>query len=116
MGPPSTEDDAASLETKLGESKIAVVFCGEGGDEFTAFEKAAGADDKRTFFHTSDAAAAKAHGATAPAVVLFRDFDEPKVTFDGKYEQASINEWIASSSVPTLIEFSDEYIEPIFQN
>jgi hypothetical protein len=35
--------------------------------------------------------------------------------FTGKFEGKAINDFVDENSVPTLIEFSDEYIEPIFQ-
>lgn len=112
-GPPSTSVTPADLESKIGSAKVVVVFFGaEGTDEFKAFESAASKDDKRTFFHT-EASAASTHGAGENGVVLFRTFDEPKVVFDG--ELSNLNTWIEAQSVPTLIEFSDEYIEPIFQ-
>lgn len=47
--------------------------------------------------------------------MIFRKFDEPKVVHDGAIEHSGLSRWIDASSVPTLIEFSDEYIEPIFQ-
>lgn len=116
MGPPSTEVDAATLATKIEASKIAVVFFGDSSsDEFKTFEKAAGLDDKRAFFHTADADAAKTHEVEGTKVVLFRSFDEPKVTFEGDFETAALTKFVEDNSVPTLIEFSDEYIEPIFQ-
>lgn len=115
-GPPSSEVDAEALEKKIAAGKVTVVFFGDNGsDEFKTFETAAGLDDKRSFLHSSDAAAATAHSITGPKIVLFRNFDEPKVEFDGKFEAKDISEWIGSNSVPTLIEFSDDYIEPIFQ-
>lgn len=54
-------------------------------------------------------------GLTAPGVALYRKFDEPVVVHSGEIAESELKAFIASSSVPTLIEFSDEYIEPIFQ-
>ena len=116
-GPPSKAVDGAELDKTVEDSKLVVVFFGdEGSDEFKAFETAASLDDKRTFLHSSDAGAAAKAGVTAPALVLFRKFDEPKVVFEGKIDPKAISDFITTNSVPTLIEFSDEYIEPIFQN
>ena len=83
-------------------------------DEFTAFEKAASQDDKRSYFHTEDSESAKAHGVEQPAVSLFRNFDEPKVDFSGKIITNDLSAWVSENSIPTVIDFNDEYIEPIF--
>jgi protein disulfide-isomerase A1 len=114
-GPPSKSVDAAGLDKEIEANKVTVVFFGAEGADFTNFEKAASADDKRTFIHTSDSEAATKHGVTAPKVVLFRKFDEPKVVHDGSFEARDISKFVEEHSVPTLINFSDEYIEPIFQ-
>ena len=117
MGPPSTSVDAASIDKAVEDNKIALVFFGDSdSDEFKAFESAASADDKNAFFHTGDEVAAKNHEVEkTPSIVLFRKFDEPKVTFDGEFTKKAISEWITPNTVPTLIEFGDDYIEPIFQ-
>jgi protein disulfide-isomerase A1 len=114
-GPPTQSVDAAGLEALIAEPKVAIVYFGEAsGDAFKAFETAAGLDDKRAFVTCDDAAAASKHGASTGSVVLFRHFDEPKVTFDGKIDAKALAVFIDDNSVPTLIEFSDDYIEPIF--
>jgi protein disulfide-isomerase A1 len=51
-----------------------------------------------------------------PAVVLFRKFDESPVVFADKIESAALNVFAQTESVPTLIDFSEDYIEPIFGN
>lgn len=47
------------------------------------------------------------------AIVLFRDFDTPLV-YSGSFESSPIVDFILANSVPTLINFSEDYIEPIF--
>ena len=47
------------------------------------------------------------------AIVLFRDFDTPLV-YSGAFESSPIVDFILANSVPTLINFSEDYIEPIF--
>ena len=117
MGPPSTSVDATSIDKAIDDNKIAVVFFGDSeSDEFKAFQGAASADDKNAFFNTNDEVAAKNQKVEkTPALVLFRKFDEPRVVFDGEFTKKAIAEWIAPNTVPTLIEFGDDYIEPIFQ-
>ncbi len=113
-GPPSKSVDSEGLDKAIENNKITVAFFGAAGEEYTAFEKAAGTDDKRAYVHTTSEAAATAHGVTGPKVVLFRKFEEPKVTFSGEWDSKKIAQWVEESSVPTLIDFSDEFIEPIF--
>jgi protein disulfide-isomerase A1 len=114
-GPPSKSVDASELDTAIETNKITVVYFGAEGEQFTAFEKAASTDDKRSYIHTSSADAASKHGVTGPKVVLFRKFDEPKVEFSGAWESAAIAAFVEENSVPTLVHFSDDFIEPIFQ-
>jgi len=114
-GPPSKEVDAAALAKAIEDNKVVVVYYGANDDHFKSFETAASADDKRTYIHTFNADVAKANGAASPAVILYRKFDEPKVVFSGAWESKAIIAFIEESSVPTVIEFADEYIEPIFQ-
>jgi len=73
--------------------------------------------EKYQFFHSTDAACATSFGAKGtPAVVLFRKFDDSPVVYSGNWETTPVVDFLVSSSVPTLIEFSEEYIEPIFGN
>jgi hypothetical protein len=63
----------------------------------------------------NDKECATSYGAQAtPALLVFRKFDNSPVVFDGTWELNPAVEWLTGSSVPTLIEFSEEYIEPIF--
>jgi protein disulfide-isomerase A1 len=49
-----------------------------------------------------------------PALVVFRKFDDNTVVYGGNWESSPIVDWLQASSVPTLINFSEDYIEPIF--
>jgi hypothetical protein len=63
----------------------------------------------------NDKECASANGASAfPTIVLFRQFDTSPVQHDGNFDTQHTVDWLVSSSVPTLIEFSEDYIEPIF--
>jgi len=65
--------------------------------------------------HLNDKECAASFGAnTLPAVVLFRKFDESPLVFSGNWETTPIVDWLVGGSVPTLIDFSEEYIDPIF--
>jgi len=63
-------------------------------------------------FHASSSCAG-AYG-TGTGLSIFRSFDESPVHYRGEQTQIAILEWMEKTSVPTLIEFSEDYIEPIF--
>jgi hypothetical protein len=47
---------------------------------------------------------------------LFRKFDESPLIYSGEWKSSDVASFLSTSSVPTLIEFSEEYIEPIFRD
>lgn len=113
-GPPTTSVDDAKLEELKKAEKFLVVFYGAGdSSEYKEYEKVASGDDKHQYLHNAEGAAPE--GLTAPGVVVFRQFDEPTVVFEGTLSTLALKKFVDNASVPTLIEFSDEYIEPIFQ-
>lgn len=75
-------------------------------ETFTAF-----ADSKRDdylFAATNDAALAKAEGVKQPSIVLYKDFDEKKDVFDGKFDQETILSWVKTASTPLVGEIGPE--------
>ena len=64
--------------------------------------------DNYLFGATSDATLAKAEGVKAPAIVLYKDFDEGKNTYDGKFDKADIQTFAKKSSVPLVGEVGPE--------
>jgi hypothetical protein len=49
-----------------------------------------------------------------PVAVLFRKFDEPTVVFDQAFDVTTLKNFVDDNSVPTLIDFSDDYVDAIF--
>lgn len=91
-------------------AKLASVYFGEKhGDIYDAFIKLAGQKDDMMFFE-APAECAAAHGASAPGVSIFRSFDESPV----HHNAGELADFMEESSLPSLIEFSEDYIEPIF--
>lgn len=71
--------------------------------------------EKFQFFHINDKECAATFGAAStPALVLFRKFDNSPLVYSGSWESTPVVDWMVGSSVPTLIDFSEDYIEPIF--
>lgn len=70
--------------------------------------------EKFAFFNTG-AECAEKYGATAPGIVLVRNFDEPNLPYTGAAELEPLLDFMKGNQVPTIFDFSEDYIEPIFQ-
>jgi len=121
VGPPSTEVTCDQLDNKAKEHKLVLAFIGdvESADYKTTFLGVTGhgkAAEKFQFVHVNDKECAAKHGAkSTPAFVVFRQFDTSPVVHTGAVDVESIATWALAQSVPTLIEFSEDFIDPIFQ-
>jgi len=93
----------------------AVYYGEKSGASWDAFLGAAkdGANEKVAFWNTGAECADKV-GAKANGVAIKRTFDEPNVVYSGDWDTKSLNAWMTGNSVPTLFEFGEDYIEPIF--
>lgn len=112
-GNPSEDVACADLDAKA-TGKLNAVYYGEKtGKAYDAFLAAAkdGANEKFVFWNTGAECAEKV-GAAANGIAVRRTFDEPNVVYSGDF--ADVNSWLAGNSVPTLFEFGEDYIEPIF--
>lgn len=78
------------------------------------FMKAAAGNDDVTFAITSEAEVASALELTADGVVLFKQFDEGRVAFDGELTATAIGEFVAGNQLPLVIEFSQQMAPKIF--
>lgn len=120
VGPPSTEVTCDELKSKTASNKLSLAYFGDlsAREHTEVFLGVAGnpsVNEKFQFYHTIDKECAAAHGASStPALVLFRQFDTPTVVYGGAQETTPVVDWMLAASVPTLIEFSEDYIEPIF--
>jgi protein disulfide-isomerase A1 len=67
--------------------------------------------DNHLFGATNDAALAKAEGVKQPGVVLYKQFDEGKTVFDGKFTKEEVNTFIKTASTPLVGEVGpDTYV------
>lgn len=64
--------------------------------------------DDFVFGATSDAALAKVQGVTAPALVVYKTFDDGKDIYDGKFDGEGITSFIQSAAIPLLGEIGPE--------
>lgn len=117
-GPVSKEVDCAAMEAETAESKIALSFFGAlEGELYDSFMKAAknpAISESISFYHSTDGDCAAKFGASANGVALSRRFDESPLAYTGAASEDEIVSWAKASSVPRLITFSEDYIEPIF--
>ncbi|KAJ5291147.1 hypothetical protein N7478_000398 [Penicillium angulare] len=64
--------------------------------------------DNYLFAASNDAALAKAEGAKQPSIVLYKDFDEKKDVYEGKFDEESILNWVKTASTPLVGELGPE--------
>ena len=64
--------------------------------------------DNYPFGASNDAALAEAEGVTAPAIVLYKDFDEGKSVFTEKFESEAIQKFAKTGATPLIGEVGPE--------
>jgi len=107
------------LKEKATASKLVLAYFGDdtSSKEYKTFVEVANnaaVGEKFAFVHLHDKDCAGEHKASHPSVVLFRQFDTSPVVYSGNWDTEAIVEWAKPLMVPTLIEFSEDFIEPIF--
>lgn len=113
-GPVSVEVGCTLLNEKVAAAKLNLVYFGDfSGELFESFMTVARNSENYLFYHASGECA-RTHGATPTSVSVFRTFDNSPVHYSGDYSSQSLQSFMDKSSVPQLIEFSEDYIEPIF--
>lgn len=113
-GPSSEDVSCADLKAKAGDAKLNLVYFGaQEGAMFDNFLAASKTDDKYTFYQAHADCAAD-WGATANSISVLRNFDDSPVHYTGLAELDAITSFMENQSVPTLIEFTEDHIEPIF--
>jgi protein disulfide-isomerase A1 len=113
-GPPSTEADDEAISKLLDVYMIAVVFYGDAeSPEFETYLTAAKAM-QNTFYHTHASDAALPEGLTRPGLVVKTNFDSEPAVYTGKFTVEDIAAFITEESIPTLIRFTESFVQPIF--
>jgi len=82
------------------------------GDEKQVLEKVASKDDNAVYAATVSDALKK--DVKAPAVTLFKNFDEGVNEFDGEFTEEAIASFVKSNSLPLVLTFSQEKASKIF--
>lgn len=119
-GPPvKTVETKEDMELIKAESKYAIVgfFDDMESAEFKTYSELASHDDRFDFHVVSKTAIASAEGVnTMPKIVFYRQFDEPKVTYDKAITASDLADAVRTNSRPRLIEMAEENAEQIFDN
>lgn len=111
-GPVSEEITCDQIAQKATGKLNAVFFGNSEGDDWAKFVAAARSLDNYAFFNTSGDCGEGA-GVGSAKVGIFRTFDDSPVAWDGSTD---LTTFLGANSVPSLFEFAEDYIEPIFGN
>ena len=97
-------------EFKTADKVVAVAFfdSDDKTSNTTFSEVAESLRDEYLFGATNDAKLAKAEGVKAPAIVLYKSFDDGKATFDEKFDKEAISQFIKTSAIPLVGEVGPE--------
>ena len=81
---------------------VAYIDAGDKASNETFAEVAEKLRDNYPFGASNDAALAEAEGVTAPAIVLYKDFDEGKSVFSEKFDVEAIEKFAKTASTPLI--------------
>jgi len=115
-GPPAEKITCDDFDKMTADAKLSAVYFGEeSGASYDAFIAAAKDSEAEKFsFWSTGAECADKLGSSANGIAMKRTFDEPHLQYSGENTGAAVVEWLNGNSVPTLFEFGEDYIEPIF--
>lgn len=116
-GPPAVElADAAAFNKFKEDNEIAVVGVFKDAEQAATFIEAADANDDVAFavsYGKADVEAAAE--VTAPSIVLFRNFDEPRVVFEGDITAVEeIDKFVLGNELPLIIPFNQDTAQKVF--
>jgi len=109
----ATDEDLTALVTK---SRVVVAgyFTEQAGDLYTAF-RASALESEKVFAEPSADVAAK-RGVSAPAIVVYKNFDEGLATYSGAANSTELLAFVSAQSRPMVFQFKEELIEDMFHN
>ncbi|XP_063700752.1 protein disulfide-isomerase [Culicoides brevitarsis] len=116
-GPPAKElNTVEEAEAMLADNQVVVVgfFKDRESAEAKAFLGAASAVDDQPFAITSNEDVYKKYDAKCGSVVLFKKFDEGKAVFEGEATEEAVKKFVATQSLPLVIDFNHDSAQKIF--
>merc|ERR1711935_140495 len=115
-GPPAIQvNDMESFE-KMKEHPVVIVgvFKDQESDAAKEFIKAAGSIEDHKIVITSDDEVKKGIQARDGWIIMFKNFDVPRVKYEGEAKSDDIEAWINEQSVPSVWEFTSTNAQKIF--
>uniref|UniRef100_U5EXV6 Protein disulfide-isomerase n=1 Tax=Corethrella appendiculata TaxID=1370023 RepID=U5EXV6_9DIPT len=116
-GPAAKELDSVEVaEQFLKDNNVVVVgfFKNRDSDEAKAFLATANAYDDYPFGITSNDDVYKKYEAKCSSVILYKQFDDGKSVFDGKFTEEALRKFVAGNAMPLVVEFNHESAQKIF--
>lgn len=84
------------------------------GDVFNLFMEAAKSNQVYTCYH-APGSCAHAFDTQPNTINIYKKFNEPKLVYNNELSFDSLIAWLADSSIPSVINFSDDYAELIVE-
>jgi len=103
-----TKDTLEEFKTADKVVLVAYVAADDKASNETFTKVAESLRDSYLFGGVADAAVAEAEGVTAPAIVLYKAFDEGKNVFSGKFDEDAIKEFAQTAATPLIGEVGPE--------
>ncbi|CAH0398847.1 unnamed protein product [Chilo suppressalis] len=117
-GPPAVEVTSAEQAKELSAASPVVVFgffTNKESEKAKAFLNVATVVDDQVFAIVSDEKVIKELEAEDEDVVLFKNFEEPRVKYTAeKFDEDLFKTWVFVQSMPVIVEFSHETASKIF--
>ncbi|CAH2039453.1 unnamed protein product, partial [Iphiclides podalirius] len=117
-GPPATEITSAEQAKELiAANNVAIFgfFPDQATDKAKAFLNVAGLVDDQVFALVSDEKVIEELEAQPEDVILFKNFEEPRVKYEGEaFDEDLFKTWVFVQSMPVIVEFSHETASKIF--
>lgn len=109
----NTVEDA---EQFIKDNSVVVVgfFSNHETDEAKAFLSAANAIDDYPFAITSNEEVFKKYETECGKIILFKQFDEGKAVYDGKFDDESIKKFVNSQAMALVVDFNHDSAQKIF--
>ncbi|XP_059053821.1 protein disulfide-isomerase [Achroia grisella] len=117
-GPPAVEVTSVEQAKELIAANPVIVigfFPDKSSVKASTFLSIASAVDDQVFAIVQDEKIIKDLEVEAEDVVLFKNFEEPRVKYEGEtFDEDSFKTWVFVQSMPTIVEFSHETASKIF--
>ena len=114
-GAASAELECDDILPTVDQNDVNVVYFGATeGSLYDSFIEVAKTNEKFKFYNAC-CSCAEAHGAEKPSITIFRKHEDSPVHYKGDVNVADIKKWMAKKSLPSLIQFDHNYVQPVFK-